>query len=357
MKNRVSMKLVWLGLAVAFTLASASVVNAQPGEFVKGVLQPLADGFPKRTINIIVVDDPGSRDDIYAKSLQAASKSISPVTITVSCEPSPSGGNWYTIQEAGKREGGKEGYYPIMIGGLFGVVTDLLTEPGTKEIGAKLDQLNMVITTEVMPYIMIQRKNAPWGPTWAGMVKYGKENPGKLRYISFGVGSAHDIVVEWLLKEFDLKVEKIPQGTFQECASTIGAGEGDFTLTLLDVALANWQANRVDVTAVLGGEAVPEMWSKDPNVVTKLGAIDTTFVGSTLGIGVPSQVPQAHVDWLNKLFKAAATSDLHKQRAKTYPGLVFRIVDGPAVNRDNEKLLKTFDPVVRALGMHVDSPK
>ena len=59
MKVCVSKKLVWLGLAVLFTLTLASGANAQPGEFVKGVLQPLADEFPKRPITIVVVDDPG----------------------------------------------------------------------------------------------------------------------------------------------------------------------------------------------------------------------------------------------------------------------------------------------------------
>jgi len=37
---------------MAFTWALASAASAQPGEFVKGVLQPLADGFPKRTETI-----------------------------------------------------------------------------------------------------------------------------------------------------------------------------------------------------------------------------------------------------------------------------------------------------------------
>ena len=68
MKTRVSGKVVWLSLVAAFTLALASGASAQPGEFVKGVLQPLADGFPNKAITLIVVDDPGSRDGIYART-------------------------------------------------------------------------------------------------------------------------------------------------------------------------------------------------------------------------------------------------------------------------------------------------
>jgi hypothetical protein len=39
-------------MAIALALALVSAASAQPGEFVKGVLQPLADGFPKRTETI-----------------------------------------------------------------------------------------------------------------------------------------------------------------------------------------------------------------------------------------------------------------------------------------------------------------
>ena len=356
MKTRVSMKLVLLGLLVAFSFAVVPVAGAQPGEFVKGVLQPLADGFPKRAINIIVVDDPGSRDDLYAKSLQAALKGVSPVNVTVSDEPAAVGGTWYTVQEVAKREGGSEGYYPIVVDS-FGVPTDLHVEPGTKTIGAKLDQLNMVISTELFPFIWYQKKNAPWGPTFAGMVKYGKANPGKLRYISKEVGTGPDITAEWVMYAVGgLKVEKIPQGTSQEVASTVGSGQGDFAVTNLTTVLPNWQAGRIDVTLVMS-ETVPDIWKNDPNVVSSKQAGLNIYTGIIEGLGVPSQVPQAHVDWLYKLFKAAATSDVHQSRAKTIPGMQFRIIDGAAANAENRKIYEDIEPVIRAIGLHVDDIK
>src|SRR5512139_4108529 len=99
MKTRVSKKLSWLGLAIALTMAVASTATAQPGEFVKGVLQPLADGFPKHAITIIVVDDPGTRDGMYARSLQATCKGISPVDILVSDEPVAQGGTFDKMKD------------------------------------------------------------------------------------------------------------------------------------------------------------------------------------------------------------------------------------------------------------------
>ena len=86
MKARGLMKVVLLSLVVALTLGGTSAALAQPGEFVKGVLQPLADGFPNKPITIIVVDEPGSRDGIYARTMQEACRGISPVDILVSDE-------------------------------------------------------------------------------------------------------------------------------------------------------------------------------------------------------------------------------------------------------------------------------
>jgi tripartite-type tricarboxylate transporter receptor subunit TctC len=356
MRTRVTRKLVFFGLSVALTLALVSTTLAQPGEFVKGVLQPLADGFPKRNINIVVVDDPGTPNDLYAKSFQAALKDISPVPILISNEPSAVGGTFYTIQDVARREGGADGYYPIVYSS-FGNTTDLLVEPGTREIGAKLEQVSMVISTDILPYILIQRKNAPWGPTFAGMVKYGKENPGKLRYVSYEVGSANDITCEYTLHTLGLKVKKYPQGTRQECASTVGAGEGDFTMVGLAEAIPNSQAGRVDVTLVMG-DTVPSIWKDNPNVVTaKQAGLNPAIQGSLYGLAVPWLVPKEHVDWLFKLFKAASESPIHRKRATVLPGILFRTADPATANAENKKILEDCDPIIRAIGLHIDDIK
>jgi tripartite-type tricarboxylate transporter receptor subunit TctC len=356
MQKRVSMKLMLLFLAVAFTLTLASAASAQPGEFVKGVLQPLADGFPKGPITLINVDDPGTRDGIYARTLQQALKGISPVPILVSDEPSAMGGTFYVLKDVLNREGGAEGRYPIIVS-VFGAATDLLLEPITKEMGLDISDMNMVIVTETIPYAWSQRKNAPWGRTFADLVKYGKANPGKLRYISNGVGSGGDIVGEWIIQTLGLKVNKIPQDGDQEALAAIGAGEGDFTSTDASDARGDWQAGKVDIIMVTGSTVVPP-WDKDPHVVCS-DAAGLPKVGMTLAVGftVPKQVPQAHVNWLYKLFKAGASTDVYKQREKTLAPIAINIMDPEQANALKMRLFKIGDPVIRSIGLHIDQKK
>ena len=140
------------------------VACAEP-VFENGKLLPLADGFPDRPITLVNVDDPGTRDGIYARSLQEALRDISPVEVLVSDEPAPSFGTFYAVQDIQDREGGNDGYYPIILT-IPGSSADILVEPITEETGLTLDDLNLVVGTERIPYVLIQKKDAPWGKTW-----------------------------------------------------------------------------------------------------------------------------------------------------------------------------------------------
>jgi tripartite-type tricarboxylate transporter receptor subunit TctC len=305
-----------------------------------------------------VVDDPGTADDLYAKTLQANLKGVSPVDIKVVCEPSAVGGTWYTVQDIPRRAGGRDGYY-VVIAPAFGIATDLLCEPGTKKIQASLDQISMIISTEITPYVFLQRKNTPWGRTMADMVKYAKANPGKVKYISHEVGSGMDIAAMYVIHATGIDVKKIPQGSQQECASTVGAGQGDFTCTGLNVGFANYQAGTVDVSFVMG-DTVPELFKKsNPNLQCAKDMGLSTFIGVTKwSYATSSQVPKAHVDWLFKLFKAGSTTDAYKeQRAKILPGIIFQIADPAAMDAELVKVNEVSDPILRAIGLHVDQRK
>jgi tripartite-type tricarboxylate transporter receptor subunit TctC len=356
MKNCVSKKLVLLGLAVAFTLAVVSGAGAQPGEFVKGVLQPLADGFPKRPIVFVTADDPGSREGIIIRTLQKALKDISPVPVLVADETTAQFGTFSKMKDIIEREGGTDGYYPLAVT-VFGTTADLFCEPITKETGMDISDMNLFIIIEQLPYVMVQRKNAPWGRKWADMVKYAEANPDKLKYISFQVGSGNDIACEWVLQTLKMKVRKMPQANAQATLSVIGAGEGDFTLTTSTYAQPHWEAGRLDVTMIMGS-SVPPPWDKDPNIVTSEAAgLPKIPVGIIAGFIVPKQTPKSHQDWLFKLFKAGASTDLYKQREKTVIGCQISIMDGVAANELKMKFYEFTEPVVRSLGLHIDQKK
>lgn len=321
--------------------------------FVDGVLQPLADGFPDRPITLINVDDPGTRDGIYARSLQEAMRAISPVDILVSDEPAPSFGTFFAVQDVMSREGGKEGYYPIILT-IPGSSADILVEPITEETGLTLDDFNLVAGTERIPYVLIQRKDAPWGKTFASLVEHIKANPGQVKYISHQVGTGNDLAMSWIIQQLGLEVNKIPAPSDPQVGAIVGAGEGDFSLAQADIALNAWQAGKVDVLLVTGNAVTPP-WDTDPNVMTADAAgLPPAPFGLYMGFVVPKDVPRERVDWLFALIKAAAETEIHQARAGTIPGLTFAIIGPDEAQKVKADIIAFLDPVVRGLGLHID---
>jgi tripartite-type tricarboxylate transporter receptor subunit TctC len=356
MQKRRSMKMVRLGLAVALTLGLASGVSAQPGEFVKGVLQPLADGFPSRPITIVNTDEAGSRDGIYCRIIQESLRPHSPVEILVSDEPAPSHGNWYTVADVRKRKGGNDGYY-VMQWSYSGAPTDLHIEPIEKELGVNMSDVKTVIVNESVGDVFFMRKNAPWGPTFAGWLKYGKANPGKLKYITVDVGSGNDIRASHLIQVCEIKVgKKIPMGSHEKVAATIGAGEGDFALGKPDVVQAHWEAGKVDVAMILGSR-VPPPFNKNPDIVSSKAAGLPPLLGSKKGFVVGKAVPKEHIEWLFKLFRAGADAEPYQRYLKAFPAVVAENLGPAEGDALNMQVYKDSEPVIRSVGLHWEQQK
>ena len=353
MKKRESVTLVWLCLIVAFSLTAASAASAQPGEFVKGVLQPLADGFPNRPIVLVVCDDPGTPDAVYALRWQQVLSKISPVPLLSSSEPGMTSGTYYTLKDVISREGGTDGYYLIILT-IFASPLDLLIDPITEETGLDESDLNIVISTETIPFFIYQRKDAPWGPTWAGLVNYIKANPGKVKYISVNVGGSTDMLVESYMRQLGIrdKIVKIPQPGVNACLSTIGAGQGDFSITSMLKLQPHYEAGRVVPILVLS-PTVPPPFDKNPNMTSLTQAgLPVMPVGNMPGLAVPKQVPKAHVDWLFKLFKAGWDTPQYKEAALKVPSLQLTLRTGEEANAMKVQYIKMFDPIARELGVH-----
>jgi tripartite-type tricarboxylate transporter receptor subunit TctC len=282
-------------------------------------------------------------------------KDISPVDILVTDEPAPSFGNFYRMKELTARPGGVQGYFPQVVT-VFGIVTDPLCEPITEELGMTIDDLKVIIVTETHFYLMDQRKNAPWGPTWMGLVEYAKKNPGKLRYISHEVGSGHDIACEWIMQHFGIRdyIKKIPQGQHTEVAATIGAGQGDFTLASPGVAFTFWEAGKLDITMTMG-PVVPPPFDKNPNVVTaqSLG-FPAVPIGIIQSFGVQKSVPDTHVWWLYELLAKASEHPNVKARPKQIPGCVQYVMNPTEGNKLKYDLYEYSEPIIRKIGLHID---
>ena len=324
-------------------------------EYADGVLQPLPGGFPDHEITLVNVDEAGSRDGIFARTLDQVLADISPVDIIVSDEPATQGGTMPVVAGMDTRDGGLDGYFPVIVS-IGGAAQDFHIEPLEDELGITLDDVNFFIAMEVHAYALAQRADAPWEPSFEAFVEYAQAHPGELRYISPGVGAGQDIFMEWIMSELDVEVTKIPAADHESAMAAVGAGEGDFTMNRPELAGPAQEQGRVDIIMVTTQD-VPEVWADNPGLISAKdfaahGLPDEATWGSVLGFAAPAEVPDLHIQWLTELFTAATETDTYQERPDTLTGMQIQLLDAEEANSVAHRVYEFTEPIVRAVGLH-----
>jgi tripartite-type tricarboxylate transporter receptor subunit TctC len=345
-----------VGLVLCAAVAMIAPAS-HAAEFVKGVLQPLPDGFPNRQIVIVVVDDPGTADSIYAMSLVEVAKKMSPVPVVLEHRTDLGDlGNWAAlawIRDQGKI--GSEGYVSI-VGTQPGNMMDAFAIDLKTEIGMDLQDYNYVVMTEFGPYFFVQRANAPWGDKMQDLVAYAKKNPETVRFISGGISSGSGIAMYWYAHKLGFTFKEIIGGGIDARTLAVAAGEGDITVTQPGILLPHYQAGKLKPLMVAGSVPVPGEFSSVPTAES-LGLKGDPY-GTYRGLVTIGEVSESHRAWLAQLFSAAAQDDAFLSKRKQIPALVQKIYDKPTMVKITQNAWDFSLPLVRATGGYwADQPK
>lgn len=339
-------------VAVLAIAAGGALAQAWTPEFADGVLQPLPDGFPSESIKLLVLDEPGSSDGVYARDMQSALRDISPVPIEV-VDRGDVGTypTWEALQWTLDQPGGEEGYYPAIIV-LPGTVLDLLTVPIENDLGMSVADLNIINITEVTPYVVTSRKDAPWGSSFAELVNYAKEHPGEVKYLSRSPGSGGYTALERYMELKGMTVDTRVGGSHNEIQSALGAGVADIGITQIETALTHWEAGRIEILMMTGDNRAGPPWEDVPSAAD-LGMAGEPWAQNR-GFAVAEEVPETHRDWLFELFKAGAETEEFQEARKRLPGNTLVMLDHDAGMKMADQLLEISEPIIRRLGIHWD---
>jgi tripartite-type tricarboxylate transporter receptor subunit TctC len=319
-------------------------------EYVDGVLQPLPDGFPSEPIVLVNPDEPGHDDGLYARAMQTALESISPVPVEVRDQSYPTFGTWAGIQFMQDQPGGADGYC-VEVAAFAGMALDTLTEPVEDEFGMTVADITPVIATELTPFVMVVRADGPW-QTYQELVDAATAQPGTLRYLS-ATGSQLDIAMNRLMAEGGWTANVIPAGGSPEAGTAVAAGEGDFTMLTPSVARSHQDSGRVRVLLVVSPEEQPPAGYEGAVTTAGIGLPDEPW-GSQRGWIVPPETPQAHVDWLFELFRAGSEQPAPQERVASLPGAEVVTLDAGQLRTIMDDALTFSEPIIRDLGLHHD---
>lgn len=342
-----------VSLITGCSVGSRQAASADPSAaadwkpvFTDGKLQPLPDGFPNKPITILNGDEAGSSDGIYARTMQKALAGISPVNVEVLDKPAGSGGNWASLKYMQSRPDAKDGYM-LQVMAYTGASLDFIADTVAKEYGYETDDMNPVIATERVPFVVVTRGNAPWN-TYQDLVDAAKANPGKLKYIAVSTGSQLDIGMMSLMDTGGWTAQKIPLKDNVQVATTIAAGQGDFSMELPDVIAGQYQAGKIKVPLVVG-ENKPALF-KEAQTTKELG-LDEPW-GSLRGLMATPETTDLHRQWLFELFKAAQASPAYQQRLQTVPGATGVVYDHDEVMKNVHDAQTIATPILKKLNLY-----
>lgn len=345
----VSRRLFLTGAAVA-AIATSAVLGGSPAS-AQEQMQALADGFPNRPIVLLVVDEPGSTDSVFASQLAEAASKISPQPVTVEHRIDFTNfGTWEAL--AWVRDQGEiasEGYLNFIYT-LPDATIDLLAIDIETQVGVGPDDLNGVIGAERVPIVMIQRADAPWGDTLDELVAYAKEHPGEVRHISGGPGSGHDATMQSWVRRLGIEVKDIIGGTPAERALAVASGEGDINTSPVDVFSPHMEAGRVE-PVMISGKDLPEPWSDLPSAQGTLGWTDDPF-GQVRAIGVSPEVSEEHRNWLHELFLKATQDPEYQEKRLQISGLQILDLDNAELRDLADTAIEKVKPIYQEKGIY-----
>lgn len=314
-------------------------------------MAPLADGFPNKRIVLLVIDEPGSVDSLYANQLAEAATRLSPQPIIVEHRLDFTNfGTWEGIAWIeGQDEIASDGYINYVLT-LPDAMIDMAAIDIESMTGMTKDDLNPVIATERVPFMMIQRADAPWGNTIQAFVEHAKANPGTVRHITGGPGGGMDAAMRFWLQALDVEVMDVIGGNPTERALAVASGEGDITAAPPDVLMPHYDAGRVVILTGAGDSAFPAPWDEVPTSAS-LGIENDPFK-QTRTVATSPDVPDDHRQWLYELFSAAAKDPAFQEQRSRVVALEPVDLDPAEAKELSELGLETATVMFKELGIH-----
>jgi tripartite-type tricarboxylate transporter receptor subunit TctC len=334
------------------TTAASAGTSAEPGASASaaaggecgitvnadGSVAPLEDGFPNQPITIISIDDPGAPDGVYALTMKAAieDNKITDQRVTVIDRPDfGTYGTWEGLEFINNDAAGADGYI-MAVATIPGATVDLLATDVVDKLGAQIEKLNIVMSTEYVPYVMTSKKNAPWGNDFGKMIEAAQAAPNTLKYISRGPGSGLDLAFKNYSQiaakaaglaegEEGIPVEEVIGGSHAEINAVLGAGEGDIAMTLSDVGKQFYDDGRVEVLTFSGNAPAPQPFTvKTAKEFFGPELLPSDPWGQNRTLFAGTNVPDCHYQWLVKMVEqATATPQFQEARLKV-PGLTLQ---------------------------------
>ena len=323
-------------------------------EFENGVLQPLDDGFPENEITLLVIDEAGSDDGIYARQVQEIAGDMSPVPINVLDRPDfGQYGTWEGLNWMQEQPEGDEGYI-VGITTIPGATGDLISTPVTDDLGVEMEDLNFVLGTESLPYVFVSGVDKPWGNDFREMLEYAAENPGEVRYISRGPGSGVNIALQQYAQIVGAEFDTSVGGSHQEILTAVGSGAADIAVTLPGQVGPFLEDGVLEILACTGrSDPCAGPWDRDdvPTAASHFDEVEADPWGSTRALFVTPDTPEPHRAWLETLIRSVTDTEEFAEARREAAGTEIELWTHEELDDLQLLALEESEPILEEAGL------
>ena len=301
-----------------------------------------AQTYPARALRVIVPQPPGGGYDSAARIIAEpmAAQLGQPVIV----ENRPGGGTIIGTDAVAKAE--PDGH-TLLIGGSANIIFTPAMNPSLP-FNPRTDFVPVGLAV-ANTYTLVARNDLPFS-SLPELLRYARDNPGKLTYASAGNGTGQHIVAAVLWHVAGVKLTHVPYKGAQAAYQDLLPGRVDLFFDASQTAKAQIDAGRVKALAVSGTERLPT----HPAVPTirETGAADYDMV-NWIGYFAPAATPAAVLARLRAEFR----------RAMALPEVVARFEKSGLrvlrLSQDETAALVASDfdrwlPLIRAAGIRAD---
>jgi tripartite-type tricarboxylate transporter receptor subunit TctC len=266
------------------------------------------DKYPSRPIKVIVPYAPGGAVDIVARIVTEQMRVALGQPFIIENKPGAFG--ILGLEELARAKG--DGYTLMFGNNNANVITPILY-PNKMRIEVEKDIVPVARVADLPGFLIAGMKNFP-PANFAELVAYAKQNPGKVRYSSVGVGSFPQYDMEILARRAGLDLVHIPNkagasGMLNDLVS------GDAQVAFLNAATpaAMIRAGQLRPLAVITEQRMPDY----PQVPT-LAELGFPGIGTVqwLAIFAPSGVPPAVIATIHKAAVEAVAAAAVEEKFK-----------------------------------------
>lgn len=255
------------------------------------------DKWPSEPIKLVVAYPPGGSTDTAARLLAKQLSDQLGQQVVVD-NRSGAGG---TIGASSVARSNPDGYTILMAASPEVSIAPVVRPDLTYDPKKDLKPITLVGR---VPFMLVATPGLPVN-SLQDLIDYGKKNPGKLNYSSFGANTSNHLIGEQFKVQTGLDATHVPYKGSGPSITDLMAGQVQYSFDTVTATLGHVKAGKLKALAV----ATPERLTNAPDIPTMSESGMPGFVGGTwFGLLAPANTPDAIIERLNKETAAALAS-------------------------------------------------